>query len=161
MSGSDKFEACFLSDFVKGTYGDIYNFPVEQYNKALDEEAGEQDEQAFSEEELDIDDDDGEEVEYVEGYSDDEDVDIEDCDCLVARSFTFQLQELSMETVLAMRRTVSKTQTMKSKFQRRNDLQRLVDAYTYAINVVDVRSGKKTKGIEIEYEKESEAQSQY
>ncbi|XP_050276746.1 uncharacterized protein LOC126718531 [Quercus robur] len=56
-----------LERLQKGVYGDIYNYPVKEYNKVLDIEEG----QAASEDEDEME----PEIEYVEGY---EDLDIED-----------------------------------------------------------------------------------
>ncbi|KAK7828709.1 protein mak16 [Quercus suber] len=56
-----------LERLQKGVYGDIYNYPVKEYNKVLDIEEG----QAASEDEEEME----PEIEYVEGY---EDLDIED-----------------------------------------------------------------------------------
>ncbi|KAL4638937.1 hypothetical protein ACB092_03G181900 [Castanea dentata] len=56
-----------LERLQKGVYGDIYNYPVKEYNKVLDIEEG----QAASEDEDDME----PEIEYVEGY---EELELED-----------------------------------------------------------------------------------
>ncbi|KAH7851361.1 hypothetical protein Vadar_010562 [Vaccinium darrowii] len=62
-----------LERLKKGVYGDIYNYPVEAYNKVLDMEAA-------SEDEIE------EEIEYVEGYEElEEEDDIEDFGGLAIR----------------------------------------------------------------------------
>jgi protein MAK16 len=65
-------ESALLERLKKGTYGDIYNFPVEEYNKALDEEERLADEMELEEEQ------DGN-VEFVEDFSDLDEEDLEDC----------------------------------------------------------------------------------
>ncbi|KAM3754054.1 hypothetical protein ACB098_03G139200 [Castanea mollissima] len=57
-----------LERLQKGVYGDIYNYPVKEYNKVLDIEEG----QAASEDEDDMQEP---EIEYVEGY---EELELED-----------------------------------------------------------------------------------
>ncbi|PIA51688.1 hypothetical protein AQUCO_01100509v1 [Aquilegia coerulea] len=60
-----------LERLKRGVYEDIYNYPVEEYNKVLDMEGG----QAVSEDEEDEE----HEVEYVEGYEElEEEEDMED-----------------------------------------------------------------------------------
>lgn len=60
-----------LERLQQGVYGDIYNYPVKEYNKVLDIEEG----QAASEEEDEME----PEIEYVEGYDElEEEDDIED-----------------------------------------------------------------------------------
>ncbi|KAH7852525.1 hypothetical protein Vadar_025996 [Vaccinium darrowii] len=62
-----------LERLKKGVYGDIYNYPVEAYNKVLDMEAA-------SEDQIE------EEIEYVEGYEElEEEDDIEDFGGLAIR----------------------------------------------------------------------------
>ncbi|KAL0004333.1 hypothetical protein SO802_011894 [Lithocarpus litseifolius] len=56
-----------LERLQKGVYGDIYNYPVKEYNKVLDIEEG----QAASEDEEELE----PEIEYVEGY---EELEVED-----------------------------------------------------------------------------------
>ncbi|GMY26312.1 protein MAK16 homolog A-like [Fagus crenata] len=56
-----------LERLQKGVYGDIYNYPVKEYNKVLDIEEG----QAASEDEDEME----PEIEYVEGY---EELELED-----------------------------------------------------------------------------------
>ncbi|XP_050276524.1 uncharacterized protein LOC126718405 [Quercus robur] len=56
-----------LERLQKGVYGDIYNYPVKEYNKVLDIEEG----QAASEDEEELE----PEIEYVEGY---EELELED-----------------------------------------------------------------------------------
>ncbi|XP_075659555.1 uncharacterized protein LOC142629451 isoform X2 [Castanea sativa] len=70
-----------LERLQKGVYGDIYNYPVKEYNKVLDIEEG----QAASEDEDDMQEP---EIEYVEGYEEHElEDDIEDFGGLaIARS---------------------------------------------------------------------------
>lgn len=65
-------ESALLERLKKGTYGDIYNFPVEEYNKALDAEERLADEMDVQEER------DGD-VEFVEDFSDLDEDDLEDC----------------------------------------------------------------------------------
>ncbi|XP_062158556.1 uncharacterized protein LOC133866012 isoform X2 [Alnus glutinosa] len=60
-----------LERLQQGVYGDIYNYPVKEYNKVLDIEEG----QAVSEDEDEME----AEIEYVEGYDElEEEDDIED-----------------------------------------------------------------------------------
>lgn len=60
-----------LERLQQGVYGDIYNYPVKEYNKVLDIEEG----QAVSEDEDELE----HEIEYVEGYDElEEEDDIED-----------------------------------------------------------------------------------
>ncbi|KAG2707622.1 hypothetical protein I3843_05G143400 [Carya illinoinensis] len=60
-----------LERLQQGVYGDIYNYPVKEYNKVLDIEEG----QAASEDEDEME----PEIEYVEGYDElEEEDDIED-----------------------------------------------------------------------------------
>ncbi|XP_041012966.1 protein MAK16 homolog [Juglans microcarpa x Juglans regia] len=64
-----------LERLQQGVYGDIYNYPVKEYNKVLDIEEG----QAASEDEDEME----PEIEYVEGYDElEEEDDIEDFDGL-------------------------------------------------------------------------------
>ncbi|KAG6654957.1 hypothetical protein CIPAW_05G181800 [Carya illinoinensis] len=64
-----------LERLQQGVYGDIYNYPVKEYNKVLDIEEG----QAASEDEDEME----PEIEYVEGYDElEEGEDIEDFDGL-------------------------------------------------------------------------------
>ncbi|XP_041013141.1 protein MAK16 homolog [Juglans microcarpa x Juglans regia] len=64
-----------LERLQQGVYGDIYNYPVKEYNKVLDIEEG----QAASEDEDEME----PEIEYVEGYEElEEGEDIEDFDGL-------------------------------------------------------------------------------
>jgi protein MAK16 len=65
-------ESALLERLKKGTYGDIYNFPVEEYNKALDEEERLADE-------MDLQDEEDGNVEYVEDFSDLDEDELEDC----------------------------------------------------------------------------------
>ncbi|KAL3834441.1 hypothetical protein ACJIZ3_009177 [Penstemon smallii] len=70
----------------KGVYGDIYNYPIDEYNKILDNEV----ENGAFEEEYDDDDEEEEEeegeIEYVEGYEElEEEDDIEDFGGLAIR----------------------------------------------------------------------------
>ncbi|KAB1207843.1 hypothetical protein CJ030_MR7G004135 [Morella rubra] len=69
-----------LERLQQGVYGDIYNYPVKEYNKVLDIEEG----QVASEEEDEME----TEIEYVEGYDElEEEDDIEDFGGLaIARS---------------------------------------------------------------------------
>ncbi|ONK57570.1 uncharacterized protein A4U43_C09F1850 [Asparagus officinalis] len=64
-----------LERLKKGVYGDIYNYPVLEYNKVLDMEGGE-------EKEVEEEDEEEPEIEYVEGYDEleeeQEEEDIED-----------------------------------------------------------------------------------
>lgn len=60
-----------LERLKKGVYGDIYNYPVKQYENVLDMEATGEEEEEEEEEEP--------EIEYVEGYEElEEDEDMED-----------------------------------------------------------------------------------
>lgn len=61
-----------LERLSKGVYGDIYNYPEQKYQEILDREALQVASEEEDEEEL--------EVEYVEGYEDLEEEDIEDFD---------------------------------------------------------------------------------
>ncbi|KAF5449937.1 hypothetical protein F2P56_030333 [Juglans regia] len=64
-----------LERLQQGVYGDIYNYPVKEYNKVLDIEEG----QAASEDKDEME----PEIEYVEGYDElEEEDDIEDFDGL-------------------------------------------------------------------------------
>ncbi|XP_059447079.1 uncharacterized protein LOC132178628 isoform X2 [Corylus avellana] len=69
-----------LERLQQGVYGDIYNYPVKEYNKVLDIEEG----QAVSEDEDEME----HEIEYVEGYDElEEEDDIEDFgDIAIAQS---------------------------------------------------------------------------
>ncbi|XP_062110417.1 uncharacterized protein LOC133822185 [Humulus lupulus] len=71
-----------LERLKKGVYGDIYNYPVKEYNKVLEQEEL----QLASEEEVEEE----PEIEYVEGYEElEEEDDIEDFDGLgIERSHT-------------------------------------------------------------------------
>ena len=71
-------ESALLERLKKGTYGDIYNFPVEEYNKALDEEERLADE-------MDLQDEEDGNVEFVEDFSDLDEDDLEDCALRAAR----------------------------------------------------------------------------
>ncbi len=76
-------ESALLERLKKGTYGDIYNFPVEEYNKALDEEERLADDMDLQEDEQDGN------VEFVEDFSDLDEDDLEDCESLALSLFAF------------------------------------------------------------------------
>ncbi|KAL2484502.1 MAK16 protein-related [Abeliophyllum distichum] len=79
-----------LERLKKGVYGDIYNYPVDEYNKILDKEVGKE---AVSEEE----DEEEAEIEYVEGYEELEEEDIEDFGGLTMREANMDDNNVGME----------------------------------------------------------------
>ena len=80
---SQSIEKELLQRLQSGTYGDIYNFPVKNYNRVLDAQQLELEDDELDEDEelLEGEDGDGEgRVEYVEDYDDEEEEDMEDMD---------------------------------------------------------------------------------
>ncbi|GMH38937.1 hypothetical protein BSKO_06835 [Bryopsis sp. KO-2023] len=96
-------EAELLKRLQSGTYGDIYNFPMEQYNKvlerevraAVDEEEVEADLYEDSEEEEEFEEDEEEEEEEEIEYLDGDAVEISDDDIEDVYSDDSELEELS------------------------------------------------------------------
>ncbi|KAE8055278.1 hypothetical protein FH972_012129 [Carpinus fangiana] len=87
-----------LERLQQGVYGDIYNYPVKEYNKVLDIEEG----QAVSEDEDEME----HEIEYVEGYDElEEEDDIEDFgDIAIAQSHVdYDNDEEDVEPVASKR----------------------------------------------------------
>ncbi|XP_059442421.1 uncharacterized protein LOC132174765 isoform X2 [Corylus avellana] len=87
-----------LERLQQGVYGDIYNYPVKEYNKVLDIEEG----QAVSEDEDEME----HEIEYVEGYDElEEEDDIEDFgDIAIAQSHAnYDNDEEDIEPVASKR----------------------------------------------------------
>lgn len=84
-----------LERLKRGVYGDIYNYPVKEYNKVLDMER----QQAASEDE-----DEEDEIEYVEGYEElEEEEDMEDLGGLAigADDYTVGMNDYDEELVTA------------------------------------------------------------
>ncbi|KAL3684520.1 hypothetical protein R1sor_002542 [Riccia sorocarpa] len=142
-----------LQRLKSGTYGDIYNFPMKEYEKVLDmesmEAADEEEEDAAEEEEEEEE----PEVEYVEGYEmEDEEDEIEDIATDLKERYNGSSESDSDDEEDNPRRGVGGKRgvTLPSKREARDAL---------AIKA-DAAQRKKRRGhVEIEYEEEQENQS--
>ncbi|KAL2652678.1 hypothetical protein R1flu_020806 [Riccia fluitans] len=140
-----------LQRLKSGTYGDIYNFPMKEYEKVLDMESMEAADEEEEEEEGEEEEEEEPEVEYVEGYEmEDEEDEIEDIATELKERYTESSESDSDdEEEIPQRRVVGRKGVIPSKRE----------ADDVAIKAEAAKRRKRRGHVEIEYEEEQENQS--